>query len=90
MAKKNCLPCPFCSQKLKKIKNGYEHKSSQCILSSFNFTDVELPKWNERKPVEQIMKEMEEKSFSLYSDKTKGTKFVWLKDALEIVKQFLS
>lgn len=53
------LNCPFCDKKLKRIKNGYEHKSSQCILSSFIFTDVEVGKWNTRKPMERIVEQLE-------------------------------
>ena len=54
------LPCPFCDKKLKKFKGGYEHKSSQCVLSSFILTDVEIPKWNTRKPMERIVNRLEE------------------------------
>lgn len=54
------LPCPFCDKKLKRFKGGYEHKSSQCVLSSFILTDVEVPKWNARKPMERIIKRLEE------------------------------
>ena len=53
------LPCPFCDKKLKKFKGGYEHKSSQCVLSSFILTDVEIPKWNTRKPMERIVERLE-------------------------------
>ena len=54
------LPCPFCDKKLKRFKGGYEHKPSQCVLSSFILTDVEIPKWNARKPIERIIKQLEE------------------------------
>ena len=39
---------------MKRIKNGYEHPSSQCVLSGFVVTDVEIKKWNTRKPMERI------------------------------------
>ena len=56
------LNCPFCDKKLKRFKGGYEHKSSQCVLSSFILTDVEVPKWNTRKPMERILEQLEEES----------------------------
>ena len=79
------LPCPFCDKKLKKFKGGYEHKSSQCVLSSFILTDVEISKWNTRKPMERIVeqleerktsydKEVEEEPFSLHSAYLKGVR----------------
>lgn len=53
------LNCPFCDKKLKRFKGGYEHKSSQCVLSSFILTDVEIPKWNVRRPMERIVEQLE-------------------------------
>ena len=70
------LPCPFCDKKLKKFKGGYEHKSSQCVLSSFILTDVEIPKWNTRKPMERIVErldELENITLDQYNNSMAGT-----------------
>ena len=66
------LNCPFCDKKLKRIKNGYEHKSSQCVLSSFILTDVEIPKWNARKPMERIVEQLEDKMLTSSSASTEA------------------
>lgn len=60
------LPCPLCSAKMKRIKNGYEHPSSQCVLSGFVITDVEVKKWNTRKPMERIVERLEERRDTIY------------------------
>ena len=78
------LPCPFCDKKLKKFKGGYEHKSSQCVLSSFILTDVEISKWNTRKPMERIVEQLEQ--LRNYYEKYHGV-VMGFKIALNVVRK---
>ena len=91
--KQKPLPCPLCSAKMKRIKNGYEHPSSQCVLSGFVVTDVEIKKWNTRKPMKRINERLEaqkEQSEKIYNE-LKDSFYLGMQqaddNAIEIVKE---
>lgn len=95
--------CPFCgekmvpSHKLLKHPNGYLkwfrfHPDNECFLSAhlIDLRETErVEAWNTRKPIESIVKRLEEVSFpdidENYADD--GQQMLFLHDAIEIVKK---
>ena len=55
-------PCPFCGTILTNEKPSklYVHEKTGCIMDLRGFTEDQLEAWNTRKPMERIVKRLEE------------------------------
>ena len=54
------LPCPFCGGNLRRNMWGaFEDDNKECILYGFEMHEKLIPAWNTRKPIENIVAELE-------------------------------
>ena len=81
--------CPFCNEELERhcTSRYYMHKLNGCILQHFCFEaddELYIDLWNTRKPMERIVKRLEEPTNYTI---VKGKHFTTVERAIEIVKE---
>ena len=89
---KQLAKCPFCGVDLKADgKNFYVHPVVGCLLDGIPImNDTEsIKRWNTRKPMQNIVEQLKEKSFPDFKKgyTCNGEELLYLSDAIEIVKE---
>lgn len=97
MSEIKLLPCPFCGGEMEEPNNTSCKQgdtwlwSTECTNCGFflddRYKEVLIARVNNRRPLQRIIERLKEKAESIYKDKDKGEQFVFLNEAIKIVKE---
>lgn len=86
-------PCPFCGKGFRNLfGTWYEHDSVDCTLKGIKVNienDIQVGRWNTRKPMDRIVEQLEEAKGKPYTDGVhtyNENDFIDIDKAIEIVK----